>query len=155
LALIYTMNIFMPGISAPALLQNNYSIVKQADGSSLIGKEMRHYFLIAGGMINISHNLAFKPSMLVKVTEAAPIEGDFTASFVIMHKLLVGAMFRTGDAVGGLVGLDITDQLHIGYSFDWSYGLKTARYNMGSHELVLRYDFIFPGKKQIHSPRNF
>jgi len=59
------------------------------------------------------------------------------------------------DAVGALIGLDITDQLHLGYSFDWSYGLETSKYNNGSHEIVLRYDFVFPSKKQIHSPRNF
>ena len=64
-------------------------------------------------------------------------------------------MYRTGDAAGVLIGFDITNQLHIGYSFDWSYGLRTFKYNMGSHEIMLRYVFIFPSKKQIHSPRYF
>lgn len=146
---------FYAGISVPALLQNSYSVAKMLDGTSLIAKEKRHYFFITGAMIKMAPNLAFKPTMLVKVTPAAPIEADITASFVIMRKLLVGVMYRTGDAVGGLVGLDITDQLHIGYSFDWSYGLKTSKYNYGSHELVLRYDFIFSSQKQIYSPRNF
>jgi hypothetical protein len=68
---------------------------------------------------------------------------------------MLGAMFRTGDALGGLVGFDITDQLHVGYSYDWSYGLRTPLYNKGSHEIVLRYDFVCFDKKQIHSPRNF
>jgi hypothetical protein len=72
-----------------------------------------------------------------------------------MKKLLVGAMFRTGDAFGGLVGFNVTEQLHLGYSFDWSYGLKTGKYNQGSHEVVLRYDFLTFDKKQIHSPRHF
>jgi hypothetical protein len=89
------------------------------------------------------------------MTPAAPMEADVTASFILMKKLLLGAMVRTGDAVGGLVGLNITDQLHIGYSYDWSYGLRTFKYNQGSHEIVLRYDFIFSSKQQIHSPRNF
>ena len=91
--------------------------------------------------------------MFVKVTAAAPIEADFTASFIILRKLLIGAMFRTGDAFGGLVGFVISDQLHLGYSYDWSFGIKT--YNQGSHELVLRYDFLIFNQKQIHSPRNF
>ena len=72
-----------------------------------------------------------------------------------MKKLLIGAMFRSGDAVGALVGLDITDQFYLGYSYDWSYGLETSKYNQGSHEIVLRYDFRSPNKKQIHSPRYF
>ena len=151
----YSRERFYAGISVPYLLQNSYSEVNQTNGNTLIAKEQRHYFFIAGALFNLSPNLAFKPTTLIKVTPAAPIQGDLTASFVIMKKLLVGGMFRSGDAFGGLVGLDITDQFHIGYSYDWSYGLKTSRYNQGSHEIVLRYDFIFYSKKQIHSPRNF
>ena len=125
------------GISTPNLVQSTYT----ETGSDLLGKEERHYFFIAGTVL--------------KLTYAAPVQADFTASFIIMQRLLLGAMVRTGDAVGVLVGFDITNQLHFGYSYDWSYGLKTSTYNQGSHELVLRYDFIFSSKKQIHSPRYF
>jgi len=151
----YYRESFYAGISAPYLLQNKYSVETLADGSSILGKEKRHYFLIAGSLIKMTPGLDFKPTMLIKVTPAAPIQADLTASFVIAKKVLLGAMFRTGDAFGALVGLDISDQMHIGYSFDWSYGLNTGRYNYGSHEIMLRYDFIFSSKQQIHSPRNF
>jgi hypothetical protein len=103
----------------------------------------------------MTDNLAFKPTTFVKVTAAAPIQADVTASFIIMKRLLLGAAFRTGDSFGALVGFDVTEQLHAGYSYDWSYGLNTGKYNQGSHEVVLRYDFIFHSKKQIHSPRYF
>lgn len=146
---------FYAGVSAPNLLQNNYSVITDESGNKLIGKEQRHYFLIAGTMIPLGSDLAFKPTTLVKVTPGAPVQADLTASFVIMKRLLLGAMYRTGDSFGALVGVDITEQFHVGYSFDWSYGLKTFKYNQGSHEIVLRYDFIYPSKKQIHSPRYF
>lgn len=151
----YSRERFYAGISAPNLLQNSYSEVSQENGNTLIAKEQRHYFFIMGTMLKITENLAFKPTTLIKATSAAPIQADFTASFVIMERLLIGAMVRSGDAVGALVGLDITEQLHLGYSFDWSFGLKTGTYNQGSHEIVLRYDFLFFDKKQIHSPRYF
>jgi len=151
----YSRERFYTGISTPNLIQNTYSQVNQTGETTLIVKEQRHYFFIAGAYIKIAHNLDFKPTTLIKVTAAAPIQADLTASFIIMNKLLLGAMYRTGDAVGGLIGYDVTDQLHIGYSYDWSYGLETGKYNNGSHEIMLRYDFIFSSKKQIHSPRNF
>jgi type IX secretion system PorP/SprF family membrane protein len=151
----YSRERFYAGISAPNLMQNNYSVINNSDGSTLIGKEQRHYFLIAGAVFNLSDALAFKPTTLVKVTPAAPVQADITASFIIMKKLLVGAMYRSGDAVGGLIGFDVTEQFHIGYSYDWSYGLRTFKYNQGSHEIMLRYDFIYASKKQIHSPRYF
>lgn len=151
----YSRERFYAGISTPNLLQNNYSVVTLENGTTLIGEEQRHYFFIAGSMIRITDNLYFKPTSSIKVTPGAPIQANPTASFIIMKKLLIGAMFRSGDAVGALVGLDITEQFHLGYSFDWSYGLKTGPYNQGSHELVLRYDFLCFDKKQIHSPRYF
>lgn len=151
----YSRDRFYTGISVPSLIENSFSEVNQTGGSTLIASEQRHYFFIAGGLIKLGHNLDFKPTTLIKVTAAAPIQADLTASFIIMKRLLLGGMFRTGDAVGGLIGYDITEQLHMGYSYDWSYGLETSKYNNGSHEIMLRYDFIFSSKKQIHSPRNF
>ena len=151
----YSREKFYVGFSVPNILQNSYSIVDQNNVSTTIGKERRHYFLIAGSLIDLNEDLAFKPTGLLKYTAAAPIQADVTGSFVIKKRFMVGVMYRTGDAVGGLAGFDITDQLHIGYSYDWSFGLKTSMYNQGSHEFVLRYDFICFDKKRIHSPRNF
>jgi len=146
---------FYAGISAPSLIQNSYSITDAINGSTLVSKEQRHYYFITGAMFVLSPNLAFKPTGFIKVTNAAPVQADLTTSFIIANRLTLGAMFRTGDAVGALIGFDLTQQLHLGYSFDWSYGLQTGKYNLGSHEIILRYDFIYSSKKQIHSPRNF
>lgn len=151
----YSRERFYAGVSIPSLLENNYSNGQLTNGNTLAGKEQRHYFFIAGAMVKLNDVLDFKPTMLVKVTPAAPIETDLTASFVIMNRLLLGAMFRTNDSFGALIGFDIVQQLHVGYSFDYSYGLRTGKYNQGSHELMLRYDFIYSSKKQIHSPRYF
>ena len=146
---------FYAGVSTPGLIQNDISTVTINNGNTLIAKEQRHYYLIAGAVFNISENLAFKPTTLIKVTTAAPIQADVTAAFIIAKRLLVGVMFRSGDAVGGLIGFDLSQQFHLGYSYDFSYGLETPKYNSGSHELMLRYDFRFASKKQIHSPRYF
>jgi len=151
----YSRERFYAGFSIPNLLETSYSEIDQGNGTSLIGKEQRHYFFIAGALFHVTENLDFKPTSFVKVTVGAPIQADLTASFIIQKRFLLGAMFRTGDAVGGLIGFDITEQLHLGYSYDWSFGLQTFKYNKGSHELILRYDFLIFDKKQIHSPRYF
>lgn len=151
----YSRERFYAGLSSPNLIQNQYSSLDQVNGTTLTAESKRHYFFIAGAVFNLSDNLALKPTTLVKVTEGAPIEADFTASFIMMKRFLLGANFRTGDSFGALVGFDLNEQFHIGYSYDWSYGLRTPSYNKGSHEIMLRYDFIFSGKRQIHSPRYF
>lgn len=151
----YSRERFYAGLSIPKIIQNNYSDLNLTANNNVAGTEQRHYYFIAGTMIKLSNNLDFKPTTFIKVTPAAPIQADITASFLIMKKVTLGAMFRTGDAFGALVGLNLTEQFHIGYSYDYSYGLKNFKYHQGSHEIVLRYDFIFSSKKQIRTPRNF
>lgn len=150
--LYYSTEKFYAGISTPRLLQNDFktNAVTQAN-------EQRHYYFIAGTVFPIAkrQNIKLRPTALVKVTEAAPVELDLTALFYFNDKFWTGPMFRTGDAVGLLAGLNISDQFSFGYSFDWSFANKTAQYNNGSHELMLRYDFIYNNAKKIRSPRYF
>ena len=140
------------GLSSPKILENNYS--SQTITTSDVGGEARHYFLIAGYAFRLNQDFVFKPTTFLKVTNAAPMEVDITAQIIFMDKIWGGLMFRTGDAAGALIGFSITDQFDVGYSFDWSYVNTTMKYNGGSHEIMLRYDFIFETAK-IKSPRYF
>ena len=152
----YSTTKWYAGISTPKLLENDYTSNTTASGVAG-GSEKRHLFFIAGTVFNLNEtgSLKLKPTTFVKVTEAAPIEADITAMLIIQDKVEIGLMGRTGDAVGLLLGYNFTDQLRFGYSFDWSFANNTAKYNAGSHEVMLRYDFIMNGKGRIRSPRYF
>ena len=145
---------FYAGLSIPKLLQNNYS-TSQPNGSANLLAERRHYFFITGAVFNLSPSLQLKPTALIKATTGAPVEADFTAQFILDKALHIGAMYRTGDAAGILVGYNILEQLYAGYSFDWSFLNQTIKFNSGSHELMRRYDFIYKTKEKIKSPRYF
>ena len=152
---------FYVGASVPKILENYFEEDDTVNGDKTEGKarQTRHYNLIVGGMIKMGKSLKFKPTMLLKVVESAPPTLDLTASFLIKDRVWLGAAFRTAiksvDAVSALVGVNITDQLALGYSFDYSILNRSFKYNGGSHELMLRYDFIFGNKAKIKSPRYF
>lgn len=148
----YSTEQFYVGFSIPKLLENNFLY---SDYTENIFMEQRHYYLISGGLITLSNNLKLKPTSLIKLTKAAPIEADFTSEFLYNDSYSLGVMYRTGDALGLLFGFAVTEQLNIGYSFDWSLVNKTANYNDGSHELILRYDFRPKRKKQYNSGKYF
>lgn len=150
----YQLPRFYCGISTPRLLENDFAANSTYGG---VASESRHYFLIAGGVIGLTNNdkLQLRPSTFVKLTAGAPLEIDVTALFYYDNQFWLGPMFRSGDALGVLAGINISNQFSMGYSFDWSYGLNTGKYNAGSHELMLRYDFIFNDKQKILSPRYF
>tara|TARA_B110000211_G_C14054913_1_gene542874 strand:+ start:566 stop:1489 length:924 start_codon:yes stop_codon:yes gene_type:complete len=148
---LYSENFYM-GASSPALMEGS---LYDSEVLSSLGSYQRHMFFTMGGVIKLNESIKFKPTSLVKITEQAPIELDLTASFLFNDKFWMGAMYRTGDAAGVLLGYYITEQLAVGYSFDWSYANTTFKYNGGSHELMIRYDFIYHNQKQIISPRYF
>lgn len=148
----YSTPKFYAGISTPKLIQNQYEY--NQIGSNL-SKEQLHFYFIAGGLIKLSDDWDVKPTGFIKLTKAATIELDATAELFYLDRFSIGFMGRTGDAVGLLAGVGITEQLMLGYSFDWSFVNNTAKYNYGSHELLLRYDFEFESRKRIRSPRYF
>jgi type IX secretion system PorP/SprF family membrane protein len=137
----YSNQHYYVGLSVPNLVQNNYEHNAISNGSAITGVERRHYFLNAGAWISLGHNWIFKPSTLVKLTEAAPVQLDVTAAFMLSQQFNMGLMYRTGDAFGALIGMQIKPQIYLGYAYDWSFGNRTFTYNSGSHEVVLRYDF--------------
>ncbi len=151
--LYYSTEKYYVGISTPRLLENEYS----SNAANATAKENRHYYFIAGMVfpINKKKTIKLRPTTFVKLTESAPAEIDVTALFYFQDKFWVGPMFRSGDALGLLAGLNITNQFSFGYSFDWSVANKTGKYNAGSHEIMLRYDFIFRNKQKVRSPRYF
>lgn len=144
---------FYAGLSAPRLLENNFYTNTVTGGE--LAKEKRHYYFICGGVTPMGQNVEFRPTTLVKAAPGGPVQADVTGTFIFHKRFLLGAMYRTGDAVGGLLGYYFTNQLHAGYSFDWSYGLKTSKYNGGSHEIMLSYDFIYKNQEKIRTPRYF
>lgn len=147
----YSTDKFYLGVSTPRLLEP-----KLNTGEAL---DKRHYFLIMGSVINLSETVKLKPTGFLKVTDGAPIEGDITGTLIFNDKFRLGAMYRTGDALGLLLGLNITEQLSFGYSFDWSYRSDWNKVEQTiqrtSHEIMLRYDFIYKNEDRIRSPRYF
>ncbi len=62
---------------------------------------------------------------------------------------MIGASYRVGDAIAGLVAVQATPQWLIGYSYNYTTS-DLADFNNGSHELFLTYLFAFPKKNPCH-----
>jgi len=143
----YHTDKFYTGISTPKILQPKIA------GTLANSKEMRHYYWICGAIFTLNDMWKFKPTTMVKVTANAPISIDLTANFLFAEKLWLGAGCRVKDSFSALLGYKFTDQLQAGYAFDQTIS-KLSKYNSGSHEIYLSYDFVF-NKAKLKSPRYF
>lgn len=146
---------FYAGFSAPKLLENPFFSSDSSSSTVYTGSERRHWYGIVGGVIPLSPQVKFKPTAQFRTLEGSIWQVDLTASFLINDMVSLGAMYRTNDAAGVLAGVNVSEQFMLGYSFDWSFGVKSGTYNAGSHEIMLRYDLIFNKESRIKSPRYF
>ena len=137
------------GLSAPRLLQHDLET-----GNTTTSKELRHYFLIAGYVFDVSENLKFKPSFLLKAVQGAPLSLDLTGMAFIKERLGVGLSYRNGDSFSGLLQYYITPQFRLGYAYDFTT-TQLHDFNSGSHELMIGYDFNYGDDTRIYSPRFF
>lgn len=139
---------FFLGVSTPKIMENRYN-------ESEAAKERRHYFLIAGGVFNLTKDQRWKlrPTTMVKFTNGAPLAIDLSAAAIYKSKLWLGLAHRWADSFGAFVQYQITDQFKAGLAYDQTITDLSA-YNKGTYEIMLTYDFVF-NKQGIRSPRFF
>ena len=142
------------GLSIPYLLDTkHFDRYANTGSSSNLAKQDIAYYLTVGHVFELNENLKFKPSVLAKLVQGAPVGLDFSANFLINEKFVAGASYRLNAAVSGLVGFQASESWFIGYSYDFdTTGL--SKYNSGSHELFLRFE-LFNRYSKIFSPRFF
>lgn len=159
----YSTDRFYVGASVPQLVRgriNEYSS-RTADRYA---RQERHYFAMAGVVFPIGSSLMLKPSAMVKGVAGAPLTYDLNANLWINNRIALGASYRTsnptfrtlamnnrlGDAVVGMVELQLTDQFRFGYAYD--HPLNNLGFS--GHEFMIRYEFGFIRNK-ILTPRYF
>lgn len=149
----YNSDRFYAGFSIPNLVKSYLRKDVIAYRSDVIAKKYMHFFFIAGYVFDINEDLKLKPSTLLKIVRGAPIQLDVNANLWIHDVLSVGLSYRTGDAVSGMLEVQVNDQFRIGYAYDHPIS-NLVKYNQGTHEIMLRYEFGWE-RGQVISPRYF
>jgi type IX secretion system PorP/SprF family membrane protein len=137
------------GFSVPNFIETN----RYDDNEVAIFKEKINYYLIAGYVFDFNNSVKFKPAVLTKMVEGAPLQLDVSANFMFNEKFVLGVAYRWSAAVSAMVGFQVSQGMYIGYGYDHE---TTAlnNYNSGSHEIFLRYE-LFNNNGKIITPRFF
>lgn len=144
----YTDN-WYAGFSVPNFIRSDY--YDDIQESTISGR--LHYYIIGGYVFDINDNLKFKPAVLGKIVSGAPVTVDVSANFLLQERVTLGASYRWDDSVSVLAGFQITENIFVGYSYDYSV-TELNKYNDGSHEVILRFQ-LMPKGTRIKSPRFF
>lgn len=147
----YHTDKFYVGLSVPRILETTHF-----DSSSVsTAKELMNYYFITGYVWDLNPFLKFKPTVLTKVVQGAPLQLDLSANFMFNERFIGGVAYRWDAAFSGLVGFMLSDQMMVGLAYDREITeLGAATFNDGSFEIILRYDFI-RNIGNMKSPRFF
>lgn len=137
------------GLSTPNILETKY----YDDVKVSVASEKTHFYLIGGYVFTLNPNLKLKPAILAKAVVGAPLALDFSANALINENLTLGLAYRLDAAVSALAGFQITDQMMIGYAYDYDT-TSLGNYNSGSHEVFLRFELGTRLKAKVN-PRFF
>ncbi|MCW0484832.1 PorP/SprF family type IX secretion system membrane protein [Gaoshiqia sediminis] len=151
LGLFFHSDRFYLGLSVPKMLRN--TITRSSYTVEQLQKEELHYFLMTGYVFDVNQVVKFKPYFQLKYLNNVPLSVDISTHFLLYDKLWLGAMYRVGDAVGGMMQLQVTDQFKVGYSYDITSSDLNS-FNRGTHEILVSYDFV-SSRRRAHSPRYF
>ena len=157
LGLYYHTDRFYAGLSAPNVLQTSHFDNSQNEANSVQfeSKERINFYFITGYVFDLNGGTKFKPALLTKMVGGAPLQVDFSTSFMFNDKFTLGAAYRWDAAVSAMAGFQISDQFMIGLAYDKeTTDLGGTQFNDGSFEVFLRYE-LAKSFRRLVSPRFF
>ncbi|AXT55460.1 type IX secretion system membrane protein PorP/SprF [Aquimarina sp. MMG015] len=141
-------NNFYAGISSPNLLPNDVAV----DGIG-VSQSKTHLYGVTGFVFDLVDEVKLKPSMVIKQVLDSPLTFDISLNSLIYNRFELGVSYRYEDAFIALAGFNITRNLKVGYSYDFSTS-ELSGYNNGSHEIILLYNFdLLNFSNKYTSPR--
>lgn len=137
-------------LSLPKIIQNKY---QNSVSNLTTNAEVRQLYFAGGMIINISENLQFKPTFMTRTVMGVPFQYDISGNFLLAKKFWLGAMYRSGDAIGAIAQWIINPNIRFGYAYDFTL-TNMRNFHSGIHEVMISYEFIHP-KRRFISPRTF
>ncbi len=147
----YHTNKFYIGLSVPRILETSHF----EKSSRSTAQEQMNFYVITGFVFDLSPLLKFKPALLAKATNGAPLQIDLSTNFMLYERFVLGAAYRWDAAFSGMVGFQIMENVLLGLAYDRELTeLGNGSFNDGSFEILFRYDLI-KTTSGIKSPRFF
>lgn len=134
LGVYYRTDKYYAGLSVTHI---NQPAIKFNKGETFLS---RHYYITAGYLLQLSNpSFELLPSLFV-LSDGKTIQFSATSLLRYNKKAWGGVSYRPGDALVGIVGIELFNGIRVGYAYD--FPISDIRQNTtGSHEFMVNYCF--------------
>ena len=146
---LYSADYFV-GLSAQQIIPSRLNFSNHAV-TAQTGTTVPHIFFTTGYRFLLTDDLNLLPSVMIKYINPLPLQVEVNTKLQYRDLIWVGASYRHKDSFAGMLGVNISNTVNLGYSYD-NGTTALASYNRGTHELVL--GFTIGNKYDDSCPKN-
>ncbi|MEM6736475.1 MAG: type IX secretion system membrane protein PorP/SprF [Bacteroidota bacterium] len=139
--LYFANPVMYAGISVPYIIENSlFNIDREntIEGTVSEATESRYYYATGGIILDLSPNVKFSPSTLIRYQEQSRVGWDLNATIIFDKIAYAGVSYRSGDALVFLTQLLLNENFRIGYAYDTTVNALDED-SRGTHEILLNY----------------
>ena len=146
---LYSKNYFI-GIALQQIIPEN--IIFSGTGVQLDNSRLvPHIFLQAGVRLYVNDDITLLPSVMVRYINPLPLGVDINVKLQYQDLFWVGTSYRYQDSFSGMLGVNLSNSINIGYSYDvTTSNLNTV--SRGTHEFLV--GFLLGNKYGDWCPKN-
>jgi type IX secretion system PorP/SprF family membrane protein len=141
---------FFAGVSVQQFVPENISFANNTI-APVKGRLVPHVFATAGFRFLLGEDFNMVPSVMVKSVSTLPPSVEANLKLQYRDLLWVGGSYRHEDGFAGLLGVNISSSLNIGYAFDYTTSPLNA-FTRGTHEVLV--GFLIGSRFEEKCPRN-
>lgn len=133
--ILYSSDKLMLGFSVPRIMNTEFD-----DGILASTRYERHFYGYGAYLLDLSPALKFKPAILLKGVDGAPLNVDLNFNIIYSQRYSAGLFTRNFHSHGVILGFDINDTLNFSYAYELYDTPAVTGLSFSTHELMLRFD---------------
>jgi len=133
-------------LSMPQIITNTFSVNRNAYSST---REFRTAYLSGGYVFRLPRSIRLRPNILFVSTISKKVYYDASAILFLPSNLQIGASIRSNGELCFSGQYILSNGMRIGYAADYAVGQDIRKYQIGTYELVVGYDFNIYRKKYV------
>jgi type IX secretion system PorP/SprF family membrane protein len=136
-AVFFNENLFV-SLSVPQIISNTFRVNRNVFSSL---EDFKTAYLSGGYVFSLVRGIRLRPNLLVAGTIGKPVYADVAALVYLPSELQFGLNIRTIGTVCFSAQYTFKNKIRIGYAADYAVISDIRKYQLGTYEVIVGYDF--------------
>ena len=140
----YNEHLFI-SLSMPQIINNTFKVNTSDIRSSMA--QVKSVYLSGSYVFSLINNVHLRPNLLVVATVGKPVYFDMAGLVYLPSNLQLGANLRSTGTICFSAQYSFMNNIRIGYASDYALISDIRKFQGGTYEFIVGYDFNFTKRK--------